>query len=1024
MIKQYKVVLLFALLFSCGHMNDLVQNKSHNYVGRNPSTNTFSSDDAYEVYNQLRRMQFTLEDTQILVQNADPEVNQGAVSYGGEKEGSSARITKVFGPSAEHFKEFISKLSDSHKEEFLKAFLELLQTKKLKRVEKLDGTVVEMSYKELKKVDLSQLEVEQMNELVQDWLEKTKGSPFSFLSLEQRKKFFRGDFPGMNADNLEKFRDYEHWKPNFGQPEKFLDKLDSQNTIIGWEIITKPQYSYGEHEQMISWFKKTLGTSHQEFQAPGHQRMLWPRPQLDFEAEKVFNQKLAGTYRLAQALIVLQGIAGKTGINFGHWKFVLSDSSLRTLRMSGNSIFRLEKDRFVVGARSLEMRAGTKDKSIQRFIQQIITARVASGDFRGVSGLDEWELIPIKMTDGIGGYPKEYHFSRYLPDTKYIADKFDLNVEDVSKAFDNIKSIKRISGDLEIPIRYEFWVPFWNWDGAPFLSDNKKKLLKTLTKSFLESVAMLKNPNADQIQKLFQDWARVSELDVDIKRALVPKKDILSDDIDSHKFDSPRQQRVDVNRIPVGIEYSASFPLDNKMISTDELEDGKKHWSMTTFDLSEKERDQALREYAINLAKELGVENPSVKKIQEDGHGHGLDVAYAIKDNESREWRVEWDGIGRSYTRGKKAAMKTSKRGGHIEIVTPKFTPKEEELDAVYRAMEKSSVNPAYRKGGSHINIDLSPFEGKPKELARFMAIFHQYRSIISLMYQHPNRRNAAEAIDLSQELVSKLTNFNGSEDELKRLLYDERYFNTRLGRKTRYNQLDMSAFFQDVIPDEFISADFDISNPWIPWRRQFRVNPKIRKMEFRLFGAPESSYEGALQLKLVRAMLDKALNDDSPISPRLQKTTHEEYLKNPKKAYSDLGEMLTDLGLDKSEYEVHVSRGLEYTDAFVESDYYKSVEQKNIKNKKMSGWKEARENPRSVEQTDELRNRVINIPEDELEESVKEHMYARQRSASSSMDMRDTIKASQIQRAGLIIRKPFQRLPSCNMAIKAIFSI
>lgn len=1021
MIKQYKVILLFSLLFSCGHMNDLVQNKSHNHVGRNPSTNTFSSDDAYEVYNQLRRMQFTLEDTQILVQNADPEVNQGAVSYGGEKEGSSARITKVFGPSGKHFKTFIAFLDEENKEKFLKAFIKLLQTKKLKQVEKLDGSVVTMSYKDLKKIDISSLNVDELSKLANEWIDKTEGSPFSFLSLAQRKALFRGDFAGMTEVNTKDFRSYKDWVPNFGMAEKFLDSLVDQNTITGWEIITKPQYSYGEHEQMISWFKKTMGTSNQEFQAPGHQRMLWPRPQLDVEAEQVFNQKLAGTYRLAQALIVLQGIAGNTGINFGHWKFMLSDNDMRHLRISGNSIFRLEKDRFVEGARSIEMRAGTKDKSIQRFIQQIITARVASGDFSGIARLDEWELIPSRMT--VGGFPGRYDFTRFVPSTESVAKEYGMKEEDVSKAFENIKSIKRMSNDLEIPIRYEFWIPFWNWDGAPFLSDNKKKLLKTLTKSFLESVAMLKNPNADQIQKLFQDWARVSELDVDIKRALVPKKDILSDDIDSHKFNSPRQQRVDVNRIPVGIEYSASFPLDNKMISTDELEDGKKHWSMTTFDLSEKERDQALREYATNLAKELGVENPSVKKIQEDGHGHGLDVAYAIKDNDNREWRVEWDGIGRSYTRGKKAAMKTSKRGGHIEIVTPKFIPKEEELDAVYRAMEKSSVNPAYRKGGSHINIDLSPFEGKPKELARFIAIFHQYRSIISLMYQHPNRRNAAEAIDISQELVSKLSSFNGSEDELKRLLYDERYFNTRLGRKTRYNQLDMSAFFQDVIPDEFISADFDISNPWIPWRRQFRVNPKVRKMEFRLFGAPDSSYEGALQLKLVRAMLDKALNDDSPISPRLQNTTHEEYLKNPKKAYRDLGEMLTDLGLDKSEYEVHVSRGLEYTDAFVESDYYRSVEQKNIKNKKMSGWKVARENPRSVEQTDELRDRVINIPEEDLEASVREHMYARQRSASASMDMRDTIKASQIQRAGLIIRKPFQRLPSCNMAIKEIMN-
>ena len=144
---------------------------------------------------------------------------------------------------------------------------------------------------------------------------------------------------------------------------------------------------------------------------------------------------------------------------------------------------------------------------------------------------------------------------------------------------------------------------------------------------------------------------------------------------------------------------------------------------------------------------------------------------------------AEWDGVGRNYT-AEGEVVQGSQRGGHIEIVTPKFNPTYEEMNAVYTAMEKEGVIPSLRAGGGHINIDLAPFKGKPRELARFLAIFHEHRGILSFMFQNINRSAAAEAVEISPRLKAELRDFRGTETQLKQLLYNERYFNQRLGRK------------------------------------------------------------------------------------------------------------------------------------------------------------------------------------------------------------------------------------------------
>ena len=128
-----------------------------------------------------------------------------------------------------------------------------------------------------------------------------------------------------------------------------------------------------------------------------------------------------------------------------------------------------------------------------------------------------------------------------------------------------------------------------------------------------------------------------------------------------------------------------------------------------------------------------------------------------------------------------------------------------------------------------------------------------------------------------------KLKEFDGTEEELKQLLYNERYFNTRVGRKARYSQWDLTAYFQDVIPEANIHQDFDLAND--VWHGNFDVDPTVRKGEFRLFNAPENPREAALHIKFVRALLNKSLNEDPRLTGVVQSVDYERAVQNPKAA-------------------------------------------------------------------------------------------------------------------------------------------
>ncbi|MCK5072739.1 MAG: hypothetical protein KAQ98_04880 [Bacteriovoracaceae bacterium] len=971
-----------------------------------PSGSTREIKTAYEAYKMLRRSHHTKEPIGLEVRNATKEINRGLVSYGAEKEGSSSRITKVMGPTVQTLDLSLKKLSEEERKAFLSEFMDRVKRGKgvVSSVRKLDGTTITVDRSKFQNIDFFSLDLNKLEQHFNAWTDQTEDNPFSFMSRKLRQDIHGGNVSGLSPPFTESITDFDNvkWVPLFGDAERFIEACHSLDTITGWEINFKPQYSYGEFEEMIDWFRKIMGTNGNLFQSPGHQRIVFTTPELAEKSDKIFKRKMAHMYKLTQAYIILRGLSGNTGINLSRYKEVQYDRYIETLDTGRGSI-RLENDYIMDGTRSIELRAGTKDPVVSSFIHQMISSRVATQDFSGITFSDKWTLIPEEMIETSDKNIGIWELN------KNIGKRFDVEDDIVNQCTKNIKEIRKsyysLGSSNSISIEMGYWAPFWQWDEAPFLSDGKKKLLKKATKSFIETMAKLESPNEDNVKRLFQDWARVSELDRDIENYLRPKKASTGKQPDIFKIPDTMNRKFDVNKIDMGIEYSAHFPMDNKSIMTNELSDHKRAWLVSTFDLTNDERADVMKELAEKMAKNLGVKNPEVKMIEASNeHGHKLDLAFEFKDAKDRKWRIEWDGIGRSYTKTGELVSE-SPRGGHIEIVTPKFNPNFNEIKSVYEALNESSVVPYFKLGGSHINVDLKPFmESDPKSLARVTSLFLQYRGLLSLMYQHPNRFMAAEPLKISSNLAAQLANFNGTHDDLKKLLFNERYFNTRIGRKSRYTQLDLSSYYQDIIPEEFITEDFDIKNPKVQWRRQFRVDPDIRKMEFRLFGAPEDAYESALQLKLVRAILNKAMNDDTPLTGVVSKYSYEDYLNNPKLAYKHLDEMCDDLHLPKDQYDMAVSRGLSQSKFTINSNSYKPVSYKKSLHPEIEGWGKALDRSRPKAEEIKSEGRKANISEN-VEEPIARWDKKRLDAISRADELRSNVSVNDLKKSGHIIR-------------------
>jgi hypothetical protein len=881
------------------------------------------------------------------------------VMYGGEKEGSSALISRVMGPDKDFFTKWVENMPAENRKKFLVDFLTGVSNGnyRVRVVKNVEGIVQNLDLTDFKNVNFSSLDDVALKEKFQLFLDRAGDKSFSFLNPQTRMKIMNGKLSGLDANlGLKKFSrnnfGYRHFYSLFGDAEKYIES--AHNTFPGWEINFRPQKSYGEFEYMISWFKIALKNAGQLFEAPGHQWIVYPKTQamLDSNQELVkLVDKISEIHKNNQAYIVLKAIEGDAGIQYANSKSVLSqdkwieyfqqvlqDEDLYNNRIhaTDRGVVRLENNRFQVDdaeSFAIEFRAGTKSDRVRRETQKFLISRYAAQDFDDIAPASSWELNTYTSSSADA-----------------ISRRFGVRVEEAKKFIENISSVKLTKATgygSTHSIDRSYLVPLWEWENAPYLSASKKAELRQLTEAFIKTVAQLPNPNASNVGEAMKSWAHTSRLSSDIENYLRPKPR-LSGVSAAGKVNLQSNYRVNVNDVDVGIEYTARYPLKKSAeYANVPNQPGKIEWLRTSYEYSKDERREILKRAAQGLAKNLNEGNSNAVSLMSgaDEHGHGLDVAYEFTDAKGRKWRVEWDGIGRSYdTAGN--LIPESLRGGHIEIVTPKFNPTQKELEGVFSALERESLVPSIRSGGGHVNIDLSPFIGKPKELARFLGTYYDNRNMMTLLFQHPGRGVGAEPNRMSQSLINKLKNFDGTEDELKKILYDEKFFNTRVGRKTKNNQLNLIAYFQDVIPEQFIHQDFDMKNDI--WRRTFEVNPKIRKMEFRLFNAPRNAAESALQIKFVRAMMNKALNEDSTVFRGNYEVNTGALAKDPQRAATEFERTMRDLNLDPSEYRGFYTEGLALNKAHIENPSILTNEQKLAMHPEVQDWGRAVE-PRTT---------------------------------------------------------------------------
>lgn len=862
---------------------------------------------------------------------------QNIVTFGGEKEGSSSKVTLVLGPNTELLTDMVNILPDDNKKAFMAELLSGYVTGRYRhrQVKNKLGESQTMDLTEFRDLDFSTMDLPQLDGHFKNWLAKSQNKPFSFLVPGVRKKIFHGTFPGMTPAGVQMLkRKYQDWVPHFGIAETFIERATSHHggSEGGWELNFQKLDSYGDFEKMVSWFKNYLGKDGQPFEAPGHMWMVFPYLDLSEDEQNAAKDKMFEIFRNIQAYIALKGIAGKTGIEVGNFKNVHMDEDFDSLD-TDRGILRLQSDkngkddgtweyRFGKNTYAIELRAGTKDAKVQHFVQKVLASRLATHDFGPIQKSSSWAMVP---SQGL--------LSEFLPEDiekkemEKMADKYDISLVKIKKFFENFTMVSQNNPKGKDMSR-SFLLPLWNWEDAPYLK-SKMDLINEITRDFILYVAEDPDITQDKVREGMRSWVKASNIITDIENYLRPQETFKEDEI-PHHFPVADKAKVDVNKVDLGIEYSGRFPHKFAADFTAKFDDGKRQWLETFIGYTPEERENKIQAVAKSLSIKLGnpAETPIKKTVNTNGHGHNLGVSFDLKDPQGRKWRVEWDGIGRSYNSEGKV-ISGSGRSGHIELVTPKFQPTMKEIQTVYEAFAENNVIPSHKAGGGHINVDLAAFDKNPKAFGRFLSLYHQYRGVMAVLFQDIERLKSAEPVKVTKKLAGALKNFEGTEDELKNLLYQERYFNPRVGRKTRYLQLDIGSYFQDVIPQQFISDDFDINNPEILWRPQFRVDPRIRKMEFRLMDAPVTPQESALQMKLVRALMNKAFNEENELSGSVQAVNYEEFVNKPDKAFKQLHKMCADLGLNPEDYEGRMAESLDKTALILKSSLYRPLSER-----------------------------------------------------------------------------------------------
>jgi hypothetical protein len=432
-----------------------------------------------------------------------------------------------------------------------------------------------------------------------------------------------------------------------------------------------------------------------------------------------------------------------------------------------------------------------------------------------------------------------------------------------------------------------------------------EKYLKEINKDKRRStldIAELRENAIEQLEKLSYEFAKVVRLDLDFENYLMPAP------IRVPEITITSTGPIDVNSIALGLEYTLRFP---KQFEPKSKEDAQ----------------QMIQDFAQQYSEVIGQGQSS--SLTSEGHGHGIAVRYEVQDSQQQNWRVEWDGIQRSYTRAGKVKQAW---GGHMEIVTPKFSPESvlPQIQRLYELGRENGMRPRRSAGGAHINFDLKFLQDLPvkkgtRALSNLISYFESNQSMVLFMWRHPKRTHSAEPILFDPRLSEKLKQDYESWDDYGTMLYEMRYFNTYVGRKPKYVPLNVTSLMTRIVPDLYLEKPIDIKNKNQQWQPNF--NKVYGRGEARLFDAPVDEAMAALQIKYWRALLNHAFNAEKPLTlkPRFTMDDMQRWKNNPDQWIKDATAHLTELGLDPAEFQ-----GLLW-DSFINQQETASAKEKTV---------------------------------------------------------------------------------------------
>lgn len=387
----------------------------------------------------------------------------------------------------------------------------------------------------------------------------------------------------------------------------------------------------------------------------------------------------------------------------------------------------------------------------------------------------------------------------------------------------------------------------------------------------------------EELEALIFEFSRKVRLDKDFENYLMPVP---------HKVPEIKvvsEGPINVNNIALGIEYSFRFPHKVEP-------------------LSKTQADNFIGSFAKTLSAKMN-STDALESASGDSHGHGISVKYKVKTPSGDTWRVEWDGVQRYYIDGKVRRA----WGGHAEIVTPKFAPQQifgSGIDKIFETAQAMGQTPSRVAGGGHVNVDIGtlmtryPSQFGTRAILNLLSHFESNQELILFMWMHPFRKHAAHPVPLDPLMPKKIAEFNGSWTDLGKLLYETRYFNAFVGRKPKYVPLNLTSVMTPLVPRTYMDKPLDIKNPEMHWFPNF--NNVTDRIEFRFFDAPTNQLMAALQIKYVRALLNKTLNSPSaiPLVKRFSANDYRRWVENPAEWIKDASEHLKDLGLDPAEFE------------------------------------------------------------------------------------------------------------------------